>query len=158
MDDYINYSTNNNHPVLYSDIVYKKEEYELFSKWFENEIKPFKIFNYDDDSMISVILNQEDYWYDWVKELKIKPNQYGDGHCYNDAFNDYLDLNFKELNKRLEYDSENGMFCVYCESIQDAEEVAYELSTLYKDENKMINLIKEIKEKYNYIFETAISI
>lgn len=157
MEEYIKYSTNKGHPILYSDIVYKKDEYDLFSEWFENTIKPFSIFKYDDETF-SVSLDQDDYWYDWVKELKTEPNHYGDGHCYNDAFNDYLETNFKYLNDRLKYDSENGMFCVYCNDIKDAEEVAYELSVLYKDENKMINLIKETKQKYDYVFDVNINI
>ena len=57
---------------------------------------------------------------------------------------------------KLNYDSENGMFCVYTNDIRIADEVAYKLSNLYKDENKMIELIKETKEKYGYIFDVHI--
>jgi hypothetical protein len=48
------------------------------------------------------------------------------------------------------------MFCVYTNDIRIADEVAYKLSNLYKDENKMIELIKETKEKYGYIFDVHI--
>ena len=104
MDDYIKYSTDNGHPILYSDIVYNKEEYELFTEWFENAIKPFKITHYDENSPFSVKLDQSDYWYNWLNETKIQPSHYGDGHCYNDAFNEHLETNFKYLNNRLKYD------------------------------------------------------
>ena len=48
------------------------------------------------------------------------------------------------------------MFCVYCKKLFDAEEVAYELSKLYKNENKMIEWIKSTKEKYGYSFDIKI--
>ena len=67
-------------------------------------------------------------------------------------------MNDEDLNKRLEYDSENGLFCVYCRTIQDAEEVAYELSSLYKNENKMVELIKQVKKDFEYSFENNIRI
>lgn len=156
MDEYIKYSNENGYPILYSDIVYKKDEYELFSEWFENAIKPFKILQLDEDSNFSVILDQNDYWYDWLEEVKSENNHYGDGHCYEDAFKDYIESNFNYLHKRIKYDSENGMFCVYCKDIKDAEELSYELTTLYKDEDKMLNLIKETKQKYDYEFDIKI--
>lgn len=65
--------------------------------------------------------------------------------------------NFYDLNERLKYDSENGMFCVYCKNKEDAKKVAYELSCLYKNEKEMISLIKIIKEKYEYSFDTDIN-
>lgn len=62
------------------------------------------------------------------------------------------------LNERLDYDSENGMFCVYCKSLKDAELVANELSLLYNNENKMLELIKNTKIKYQYEFNFDINI
>lgn len=156
-DKYIKYCSKHGREILYSDIVYKKEEYELFDKWFQEEIKPFEITNID-DKIYSVSLWQNFFDYDWVEEKKIRPNKYGDGHCYNDAFNHHLRTKFKNLHNRLKYDSENGMFCVWCQSIQDAEEVAYELSSLYKNEKKMIELIKYIKEKLGYAFDCDVKI
>ena len=156
ISDYIKYCDENNRTILYSDIVYKPEEYELFSEWFENAIKPFSITHYDEDSDFSVILWQDDYWYDWLEEIKTENNHYGDGHCYEDAFKDYVESNFNDLHKRIKYDSENGMFCAYCNDIKDAEELTYELVTLYKDEFKMLNLIKETKQKYGYQFDISI--
>ena len=159
IEDYIKYCKDkNNKDILYSDIVYKEKEYKLFDKWFNKQIKPFDVDHFDDDCPYSVTLYQNDYWYDWVEEKKIKQNKYGDGHCYNDAFNYYLGSNKPDLNNRLQYDSENGMFCVYCRNMQDAEEVAYELSKLYKNEEKMIELIKQIKQVYGYEFEIDIRI
>lgn len=152
IEEYIKYSTEKGHPVLYSDVVYKNEEYELFDKWFEKAIQPFLISNYDEVSKYSVTLDQDDYWYDWLQEIKTKDNRYGDGHCYEEIFNSYLESKFHQLNQKLNYDSENGMFCVYCEDIKDAEEVAYELSCLYKNESKMIELIKKAKETNPYLY------
>lgn len=60
------------------------------------------------------------------------------------------------MNNKLNYDSENGMFCVYTNDMKIADEVAYKLSALYKDENKMIELIKDIKNKYGYVFDVHI--
>ena len=40
IEDYINYCKNNGVDILYSDIVYKQKEYEMFDKWFESNIKP----------------------------------------------------------------------------------------------------------------------
>jgi len=145
IDDYIKYCAENNRSILYSDVVYKPEEYNLFEKWFNKYIEPFALFCCDETSHISINLNQEDYWYDWLEEKKLEHRRYGDGHCYNDLFEEYLEKNFPDLNKGLKYDSENGMFCVYCEDIKTAEEVIYELAKLYKNEDKMIELIKEHK-------------
>lgn len=50
------------------------------------------------------------------------------------------------------------MFCVYCKSLEDAKLVATELSTLYNDENKMLELIKNTKEKYQYEFDIDVKI
>lgn len=143
--------------VLLDDILYKDREWKKFDKWFMNYIKPFQIMKLDKDTF-SVYLDQSDYHYDWVQEKKIEPNYYGDGHCYDDLFKDYLNEIHTNLNERLNYDSENGMFCVYCKNKKDAEQVCFELSKLYKDEDKMIQLIKDTKQKYNYIFDVKVSI
>ena len=100
-------------------------------------------------------LDQSEYWYDWNEEIK-SDSPYGDGHCYNDAFYDYLGKVSKTLNSKLNYDSENGMFCVYTDDIRIADEVAYKLSQLYKDEDKMIELIKDTKANYGYVFDVHI--
>ncbi len=62
------------------------------------------------------------------------------------------------LSERLDYDSENGMFCVYCKNSKDAEFVASELSMLYNNENKMLELIKNTKIKYQYEFDFDMNI
>lgn len=143
--------------ILLDDVLYRDREWKKFDKWFMNYIKPFHIMKHDKNNF-SVFLDQNDYHYDWLQEKKIEPNYYGDGHCYNDLFKDYLNTNYTDLNNRLNYDSENGMFCVYCKNKQDAEKVCFELSKLYKDENKMIQLIKDTKQKYDYIFDVKVSI
>lgn len=153
--EYIKYYEKHNISILYSDIVYKEQEYKKFDDWFIDSINPFKILKHKDD-LYSVTLDQESYWYDWTLESKNPINKYGDGHCYNDAFFDYLDINNKELNKNAKYDSENGMFCVYCKDVKDAEEIAYELSRLYKNEEKMIDLIKITKLNHQYNFDVKI--
>lgn len=144
------------HVILLDDVLYKDSEWKKFDKWFMDYIKPFHIMKHDKDTF-SVFLEQSDYHYDWLQEKKIEPN-YGDGHCYNDLFRDYLNTKDTNLNSRLNYDSENGMFCVYCKNKKDAEEVCFELSKLYKDEDKMIQLIKDTKQKYNYMFISKVSI
>ena len=136
--------------LFLSDILYKEKEYELFEKWFLEQISPFKIIELDD--VYSISLYQEDYWYDWYSEMKNSDSIYGDGHCYEELFHDYLSANYKSLDNKLEYDSENGMFCVYAKDIRIADEIAYRLSNLYKNENKMIELIKKTKEQYGYEF------
>lgn len=143
--------------ILLDNVLYRDREWKKFEKWFMNYIKPFRIMKIDKDTF-SVSLDQSDYQYDWLQEKKIEPNYYGDGHCYDDLFRDYLDSNNTNLNSRLDYDSENGMFCVYCKNKKDAEEVCFELSKLYKDEDKMIHLIKDNKQKYDYLFDVKISI
>lgn len=153
--DYLNEVNKNRDSELFlSDILYKKAEYEKYDAWFNKLIYPFKIFRLE-NGIFSVSLDQSEYWYDWVGETKSNL-PYGDGHCYNDAFCDYLGKVSKTLNNKLNYDSENGMFCVYTDDMRIADEVAYKLSTLYKDENKMIELIKDTKNKYGYIFDVHI--
>lgn len=155
MSDYIEFCNNNGRDISYSNLIDNKKEYDKFTNWFEKQIKPFYIMKHSDD-LFSVSLSNDDFWYDWIEERKIISNHYGDGYCYEDAFKNYLEDNFNYLHKRVKYDSENGMFCLYCNNIEDAEEICYELSNLYNDEQKMINLIKHIKYKYNYNFDINI--
>ena len=139
--------------MSFSELFKNKDKCSEFALSFKEQIKPFKIIEHDDN--YSVILDEDDYQYDWLSEVKEK-NYYGDGHCYNNLFNNYLSSNFSKLNKKLKYVSENGMFCVYCKNLFDAEEVAYELSKLYKNKNKMIEWIKCTKENYDYSFDIKI--
>lgn len=144
---YIEDCSKQNINILYSDIVYKEIEYNKFDKWFKKFIEPFSIMKFTDEK-ISVWLSQECFFYDWNAEIKMIPSQYGNGYCLEDLFKDYLEENFNQLSQQLYFDSEAGMFSVECKNIHDAEEVAYELATLYHDEKKMINLIKDTKRKY----------
>lgn len=111
---------------------------------------PFNITNLD--NCFSVTLYHDKYCYDWEQEAKINHVRYGDGHCYDKLFHDYLEKNNHDLNSKLTYDSENGMFCVYCKNKKDANTVATILSSLYNNEDKMIELIKETKKKYDMHF------
>lgn len=153
--DYLNEVNKNRDSELFlSDVLYKEAEYKKYETWFNNLISPFKIYDCE-NGQFSVSLDQSDYWYDWVEETKSNI-PYGDGHCYNDAFYDYLGKISKTLNHKLNYDSENGMFCIYTDDIRIADEVAYKLSQLYKDEDKMIELIKDTKTNYGYVFDAHI--
>lgn len=130
----------------------KLKEYDYLGyNEFMGKYQPFHVCK--DIDKLEIILDQYDYEYDWVLEERIADNQYGDGHCYDDLFNDYLQKNNPDLNKKLHYDSENGMFCVYCEDQKVAHEVGKILSELYNDEKKMIELIKETKKIHNYEFK-----
>ena len=140
--------------LFLSDVLYKEKEYKKYETWFNKLISPFRIHDFE-NGQFSVSLDQSEYWYDWNEEIK-SDSPYGDGHCYNDAFYDYLGKVSKTLNSKLNYDSENGMFCVYTDDIRIADEVAYKLSQLYKDEDKMIELIKDTKANYGYVFDVHI--
>lgn len=118
----------------------------------KESIKPFRLCKHD-DGIVSVLLDYDNYWYDWKDEIKKVPSEYGDGHCYEYLFNHYLTTNYEELSYKLNYDSENGMFCVYCENMKDAKRVSSILSKLYNDETKMLKLIKETKKAYDINFD-----
>lgn len=150
INDYIDFCAKINRSILYSDIVYKREEYNKFENWFKYFIKPFRILKHSD--LISVHLSEENFCYDWLEEKKYAKDPYSNGYYYDDLFKNYIEKNFADLSKRLNYDSESGMFCVYCANMKDAEEVIYELAKLYRDEKKMIELIKDYKELKNILF------
>ena len=150
MTKYISEENNKGRVINYSDMILSSEEYNKFQDWFADEIKPFKIVGYDD--MFSVVLDEKDFCYDWENEKVTDTPYYGDGYCYEDAFCKYIEDNNKALNDGLNYDCEMSMFCVYCDSVTTASEVAYMLSELYKNEDKMLEIIKELKEKYDYEF------
>lgn len=94
MSDYIEFCNNNGRDISYSSLIDNKKEYDKFTNWFEKQIKPFYIMKHSDD-LFSVSLSNNDFWYDWIEERKIIPNHYGDGYCYEDAFKNYLEDNFK---------------------------------------------------------------
>ena len=71
---------------------------------------------------------------------------------YNTFYN-YLKNNVNYAND-LEYDSENGMVCIYTIDKKIADLVAYKLSKLYKDEKEMIKLIKQTKKEKGYNFSS----
>ena len=143
MIDYINFCKNNGGIITFSDIIYNEKEYNNFLKWFEESIVPFDIIELF-DSGYSIILDQEYYEYDWLTESRTKSN-YGDGHDYEFIFKLFISDKLSYLNSSLKFDSENGMFCVSCNDIEKVIELIYELSCLYKNENKMIKLIRKGK-------------
>ena len=141
--------------ISIDDVLFNQKESEKFKMWFEKRFKPFNIYEFDSGN-ISLTLDQEDYNYDWKEELVNDEPYYGDGHCYEDLFKDYIVDNDSKIINKLSFDSENGMFCVYIDDMKTADKVALMLSSLYKDENKMIELIKKTKENYGYKFEINI--
>ena len=72
--------------MSFPELFKNKDKCTEFALLFKELIKPFKIIKNDDN--YSVILDQDDYQYDWLSEVKEK-SCYGDGHCYNDLFSDY---------------------------------------------------------------------
>lgn len=141
-----------------------KEKNILYNK---TNIEPFQIFKYDTDDIpinlgkdyyYSIILDQNHFNYNWVSEEKATPSIYGDGHCYDALFHDYIEDNYLGLNRFLNYDSENGMFCVYCKTEKIANLIGDILSSLYNNEEKMIELIRKTKEKYNIEFDVNFNI
>lgn len=143
MTDYIEYCKKKRIKVNYSDIVSNNRDYKQFSKWFSKAIKPFDIMKHSDNDF-SITLDEDDFNYDWLGEVRSQ-SEYGDGYDYEEVFKLHIDRELPYLNSSLKYDSESGMFCVYCNNVEKTEELVYELSCLYKDEKKMLDLIKEVK-------------
>lgn len=156
INDYIKYVEKcRNKSLEMKDVLFNQRENEKFNMWFEKRFKPFNILEHDNGD-VSVFLFEQDFCYDFFHEVKNDEPYYGNGYTYEDVFKDYLSDNYPNLSKKLEYDTEMGMFCVYCEDMKTADEVALILNDLYKDENKMIDLIKVAKEKYDYEFDIKI--
>ena len=158
IEDYlIEINTNNKNILHLSDVLHDIKEYKKFNNWFRKSISPFKIIKHNNNNY-AVILDQKYFCYDWVDEIKTNNAKYGDGHCYEDAFFEYLDSKAYRgyITNVLHFDSENGMFCVYCENQKDADSISYLLSSLYKDEEKMLNLIRKTKKEYDYDFNFTI--
>ncbi len=133
--------------ILLNDIIFKEEEFQKFNNWYNKSFKPFEIFACENG--YAICLDQDDY----IK--KSKKSILGNGHDYERVFKDYINSNFNDLKSIIKYDSKNSIFCAYCETLKQAEDVCYELSKLYKDKDKMIELITN-KEKYNSIQEIKI--
>lgn len=156
INDYLStINVDNTKILLLSDVLNDGKEYKKFNKWFRESLKPFEIMKHSNNNY-SVTLDQKHFCYDWLDEMKTSDAKYGDGHCYDDAFFEYLEKHKNYINGVLKFDSENGMFCVYCENQKDADSICYLLSSLYKNEEKMINLIRDIKKQYDYDFDFSI--
>lgn len=130
------------------------EEYGLIKPLNEAEViesyKPFRILDHG-DGLISITLDQDDFWYDWKNEVKDPSSHWGDGHQYDELFHDYLNT-FSGVSD-LDFDSENGMFCVYVHNMKDAKKVATLLSKLYNDESKMIDKIKKLNLQHDTVYD-----
>lgn len=119
IEDYIEYyKDKNNKEILYSDIVYKKQEYELFDKWFQDNIKPFIIVKHSEE-LYSLILNENNF------NKKIFDNSLQvNGYDYEELIKNYSSSKLSHL-FNLNYDSEAGMFAVSSNSLLTLEELAY---------------------------------
>ena len=112
--------------------------------------KPFRILDHE-NGLISITLDQDDFWYDWKNEVKDPSSHWGDGHQYDELFHNYL--NTVGGVSDLDFDSENGMFCVYAHNMKDAKKVATLLSKLYNDESKMIDKIKKLNLQHDTVYD-----
>jgi len=119
IEDYIEYyKEKNNKEILYSDIVYKQQEYELFDKWFQDNIKPFIIVKHSEE-LYSLILNENNF------NRKIFNNSFQvNGYDYEELIKNYSSNKLAHL-YNLDYDSEAGMFAVSSNSLLTLEELAY---------------------------------
>ena len=119
IEDYIEYyKEKNNKEILYSDIVYKQQEYELFDKWFQDKIKPFIIVKHSEE-LYSLILNENNF------NRKIFNNKLQvSGYDYEELIKNYSSNKLSHL-YNLDYDSEAGMFAVSSNSLLTLEELAY---------------------------------
>lgn len=137
IEDYINYCKNNGVDILYSDIVYKQNEYEMFDKWFKNEIEPFHIVNHM-DKCYSLILNYVDF-----DKNNFSNKFYVNGYDYEDLIKSYVSNKLNHLESELNFDSENGMFAVSSKDIKVIEELAYCFNKDSKDKDYMKSLLQD---------------
>lgn len=136
IEDYINYCKNNGVDILYSDIVYKQKEYEMFDKWFESNIKPFVIVNHT-DKYYSLILDQ--VYFDRNNFNKEEIN----GYDYEELIKSYVSDKLSYLENELNFDSEAGMFAVTSKDIKVIEELAYSFSKDLNDKYYIKSLLQD---------------
>ena len=142
IDDYIKYYKETyNKDFLYSDIVYKQKEYELFDKWFEDSLKPFNIINHT-DKYYSLILEQ--VYFD--KELFNKNEV--NGYDYEELIKSYVSDKLSYLENELNFDSEAGMFAVTSKDIKVIEELAYAFNRDLKNKNYIKLLLQDMELNY----------
>ncbi len=104
---------------------------KLFEQWFNKFIEPFDLFQYDEKSDISINLDYENYWYDWLEEKKLEHGRYGDRNCSD----------------------ENNMFddkAYRCAKYFQSED--YNSATDYAVNVIKKNFPKELNQSYNYRF------
>lgn len=132
IEDYIQfYKEKHNQDILYSDIIYKQKEYELFDKWFQDNIKPFIIVKHSEE-LYSLILNENNF------NKKIFDNSLQvNGYDYEELIKNYSSTKLSHL-FNLKYDSEAGMFAVSSNSLHTLEELAYS----FNKDSKNIEYIK----------------
>jgi len=121
------------------------------------DISPFTTSGYDPTEYggkgqvsYSILLSRFVYDFKVCKKLGEDETRYGSGYEYEQIFQDYLDEIGYAQSSQLHYDSENGMFCVYSYNKDVAIEVGKLLTDLYKQEAKMLKLIKEGNKKYGW--------
>lgn len=119
IEDYIQfYKEKYDKDILYSDIVYKKKEYEQFDKWFNENTKPFIIVKHSDE-LYSLILNENDFDKQ-IFDNKLQIN----GYDYEELIKNYSSTKLSHL-FNLDYDSEASMFAVSSNNLHTLEELAY---------------------------------
>ena len=141
IEDYINYCKNNGVDILYSDIVYKQKEYEMFDKWFDDNIKPFVIVNHT-DKYYSLILDQ--VYFDKDIFYKNEVN----GYDYEELIKSYVSKKLEHLELELNFDSETGMFAVTSKDIKVIEELAYSFSKDLNDKYYIKSLLQDKELSY----------
>lgn len=134
-----------------------KNNKALIEEFEKVDISPFGTSGYDpteygDKGQVSYSILLSKFVYDFkvCKKLGEEETRYGSGYEYEKIFQDYLDEIGYTQSSQLHYDSENGMFCVYSYNKDVAIEVGKLLTDLYKQEAKMLKLIKEGNKKYGW--------
>lgn len=136
IEDYINYCKNNGVDILYSDIVYKQKEYEMFDKWFDDNIKPFVIVNHT-DKYYSLLLDQVYF------DKNIFNKEEVNGYDYEELIKSYVSKKLEHLELELNFDSEAGMFAVTSKDIKVIEELAYSFSKDSNDKYYIKSLLQD---------------
>jgi len=121
--------------VLLSDVLYKKEHWNKFDKWFNEKIKPFFIINYD-DGFYSVSVNESDFI-----NLKYKNEVANNGYRFEEMIKDYISEKLPHLESHITYDSEAGMFSANSKDIRYLEELSFNFM-------KDLSLEKEKDQEY----------
>lgn len=164
LDDYIKFRSNGSHTSI-SKIINTPKEFDYFMAWFKCITYPFvsTLFATYCDEAQSVCRDIEntiigigdigiyDFNYCWIPDDRL--NKFPDaisvtGHDMQMIFKKYIKDTLPHLQKHLAWDSEFSMFCVYFDSEMVANEFKYELAELYRNKDKIIELMRWANEEY----------